>query len=88
MCESRMRRVLGGNTGSTGGQVISTLLELFLQYFGILDDLVSILFELWFQSLSQRHGQSSDRMVVWTTLMTRENTEIDLFLEIVQDCFC
>lgn len=62
--------------GTVGNQSVAQLLELRLQSFSVLQDLVLVLLKLWGSSLLQSGSQSRDGVVVWTTLVTWEDGEV------------
>jgi len=70
--------------GTVGDKFVTAGLELVLEGLGVLDDLLLVLSEIRGLSLLERDGQSGDGMIVWTTLVTWEDGEIDWSLEIVQ----
>ncbi len=71
--------------GSVRDELVAKLLELLLEGLGVLDNLLLVLLELWGGSLLEGNSQGSDGVVVWATLVTWEDGEVDLVLKIVHD---
>lgn len=69
--------------GSTGDKGVVAVLELALESFGILLDLLLVLYELRGLGLLECDGKGGDSVVVGTTLVTGEDTEVDGTLEVV-----
>lgn len=70
--------------GTTSDKSEAKLLELVLKGLGVVDDLLLVLSELVRLSLLEGDSKSSDGVVVRTTLVTREDGEVDGALEIVE----
>lgn len=71
--------------GSIGDESVAELLELLLDGLGVLQDLFLVLLELGGIDLLEGNGQSSDGVVVRTTLVAGEDGEVDWVLEVVHD---
>lgn len=71
--------------GSIGDESVAELLELLLDGLGILQDLFLVLLELGGIDLLEGNSQSSDGVVVRTTLVTGEDRKVDWVLEVVHD---
>ena len=71
--------------GSVRDELIAELLELLLKSLGVLDNLLLVLLKLWGINLLESNSQGSDSVVVWSTLVTWEDGEVDLVLKIVHD---
>merc|ERR1712130_591870 len=70
--------------GAVCDELVATRLERVLHLLGVLDDLLLVLSELRRLGLLQSHGKRSDGVVVGTTLVTREDREVNGTLEIIQ----
>lgn len=70
--------------GTTGNKSVSQLLEFLFTGLGVLDDLLLVLLEFWSEGLSQSDGKGGDGVVVWTSLVTWEDGEVDGILELVE----
>ena len=70
--------------GTASDKGVVTGLELVLKSLGVLDDLLLVLSELVGLSLLEGNSKSSNRVVVRTTLVTREDREVDGALEVVE----
>lgn len=71
--------------GTTGDEGVAELLEGDLERLSVLDDLLLVLLELVGLSLLEGNSQSGDGVVVGTTLVTREDGEVDGTLKVVED---
>lgn len=71
--------------GSVCDKFVSVLLESDLERLGVLDNLFLVLTEFRGGGLLERDGQGSDGVVVRTTLVAREDGEVDGPLEIVEN---
>lgn len=69
---------------SARDESVTESLEFRFASFGVLDDLLLVLLELWSEGLAKSNGESGDGVVVRTTLVTREDTEVDSVLEPVE----
>lgn len=65
-------------------KLVTKLLELVLDSLGVLNDLPLVSLEFWGGSLLESNSEGSDGVVVGTTLVTREDGEVDGVLEIVK----
>lgn len=70
--------------GAVGDELVAELLELVLKGLGVGDNLLLVGLEVRGLSLLQGDGQSSDGVVVRTTLVTREDGEVDGALKVVE----
>lgn len=70
---------------SVGDELVTELLELSLQGLGVLDDLLLVLLELRGVNLLEGNGKSGDGVVVGTTLVAREDGEVDGALKVIHD---
>lgn len=66
-------------------ELVAKNLELLLESLGVLDDLLLVLLELRGVDLLESNSQSSDGVVVGTTLVAREDGEVDRVLKVVKD---
>lgn len=66
-------------------ELVTESLELLLEGLGVLDDLLLVLLELGGINLLKGNSQSSDGVVVGTTLVTREDREVDGALKVIHD---
>ena len=71
--------------GSVRDELVVELLELLLKSLGVLDNLLLVLLELWSVHLLEGNGQGRDGVVVWSTLVTWEDGEVNLVLKVVHD---
>lgn len=71
--------------GTASNEGVAELLEGDLELLGVLDDLLLVLLEVIGLSLLKSDGQSGDGVIVGTTLVARENGEVDGTLKVVQD---
>lgn len=71
--------------GSVGDELVTKTLELDLNGLSVLDDLLLVLLELGGVGLLEGNGESSDGVVVGSTLVTWEDGEVDGVLKIVKD---
>lgn len=71
--------------GAVGDELVSVFLEGDLESLCVLDGLFLVLTEFGRGGLLERNGQSGDGVVVRTTLVTREDGEVDGTFEIVED---
>jgi len=71
--------------GSISDKLVAELLELGLQSLGVLDDLLLVLLEFGGSGLLEGNSKRGDGVVVGTTLVTREDGEVDGAFEVVQD---
>ena len=69
--------------GSACHELVSTRLERVLKLFSVLDDLLLILFELWCLRLLQSYCECGDGVIMWTTLVTGEDREVDRTFEVI-----
>lgn len=70
--------------GTARDESVAESLELVLKSLSVRDDLLLVGLELGVSSLLEGNSESGDGMVVRTTLVTREDGEVDLVLEIVE----
>jgi len=70
--------------GTAGDESVTEVLELVLESLGVVDDLLLVLSELVRLCLLEGNSKSSDGVVVRSTLVTREDGEVDGTLEIVE----
>ena len=70
--------------GTVSDELESKLLEGVLKLLGVLDDLLLIQLEVLSLSLLQGDGKRSDGVVVGSTLVTREDGEVDGALKVVE----
>lgn len=66
-------------------ELVAQLLELVLQSLGVVQDLLLVLLELGSVNLLESNSKGSDGVVVGTTLVTRENGEVDRTLKVVKN---
>jgi hypothetical protein len=71
--------------GTVGDELVAQGLELFLKSLGVLDHLLLVLLELRGGSVLERNRKSGDGVVVGTTLVARENGEVNGALKVIQD---
>lgn len=71
--------------GTTGNEGVAELLELVLESLGVLHNLLLVLTELRSVCLLESNGDTSDSLVVGTTLVAREYREVDGVLKVVHD---
>lgn len=71
--------------GTVRDELVAESLELNLKSLGVLDNLLLVLAELRSGGLLEGDSQSSDGVVVGTTLVTREDGEVDRTLKIIHD---
>lgn len=71
--------------GTVRDELVAQVLELFLKGLGVLDHLLLVLLELRGGSVLERNRESSDGVVVRTTLVARENREVNGTLKVIQD---
>ena len=69
---------------AVGDELIAEFLELFFQRLGVLDDLLLVESELGGLGLLQGNGEGGDGVVVWATLVAREDGEVDGSLEVIE----
>jgi hypothetical protein len=69
---------------SVGDELVATLLELNLEGFGVLDNVLLVLLEFRGHGLVQGNGKSGDGVVVGTTLVAGEDGEVDWALEVIE----
>ena len=66
-------------------ELVAQSLELVLESLGVLDDLLLVLLELGGSSLLEGNSKGGDGVVVGTTLVAREDGEVDRVLEVVKN---
>jgi hypothetical protein len=66
-------------------ELVAESLELNLKSLGVLENLFLVLTELRSGGLLEGNSQSSDGVVVGTTLVTREDGEVDRTLKVIHD---
>lgn len=66
-------------------KLVVKLLKLGLHSFGVLDNLFLVFLESWSICLLQGNSQGGDCVVVGTTLVTREDREVNWVFEIIHD---
>lgn len=71
--------------GTVGDESVAQLLELDFQGLSVLQHLFLVFSELWGGSLLQGSGQGRDGVVVWTTLVTWEDREVNWVFQVVVD---
>lgn len=71
--------------GTVSNEGISERLELLLQCLGVVNDLLLVGLEFRSSSLLECNGKSSDGVVVGTTLVAREDREVNGTLKVVED---
>ncbi len=71
--------------GTVGDELVAHDLELFLKSLGVLDHLLLVLLELRGGSVLKRNRESGDGVVVGTTLVARENGEVNGALKVIHD---
>jgi len=70
--------------GTVRDKLVAKVLELVLERLGVGNNLLLVSLELGGSGLLQSNSQGSDGMIVRTTLVTREDGEVDGVLQIVQ----
>ena len=70
--------------GAVGNELVAEGLERFLELFGVGNNLLLVSLEVRSGSLLEGNGKSGDAVVVRTTLVTREDGEVDGTLEVVE----
>jgi hypothetical protein len=71
--------------GTVGDELVANGLELILERLGILDHLLLVLLELRSSSVLEGNRESGDGVVVRTTLVSREDREVDGTLKVIED---
>lgn len=70
--------------GAVGNEAVSLLLEAVLELLGVLDDLLLVGDEVGALGLLEGNGERGDGVVVGTTLVAREDGEVDGALKVVE----
>jgi hypothetical protein len=70
--------------GTVGNKLVVHALEGNLKCLGVLDDLLLVELEVLSLSLLERNRERGDGVVVWATLVTGEDGEVDGSLEVVE----
>ena len=70
---------------AVSNELVAQFLELKLSRLGVLDNQFLVLLKLRGGGLLQGNSKSSDGVVVGTTLVTREDREVDRTLKVIQD---
>lgn len=73
--------------GTVSDKLVAEALEFGFERFGVLDDLLLVLLEFISHCLLQCNSKCRDGVVVRTTLMAREDGEVDGSFKVVQDRF-
>lgn len=71
--------------GAVGDELVAELLEGDFEGLCVLDDLLLVGLEVVGLGLFEGYGESGDGVVVWATLVTWEDGEVDGAFEVVED---
>lgn len=69
--------------GATSLELVSMRHKFLAEGLSVSDNLLSIGFPRWLSSLEERSGNTRDRVVVWTTLTSREDRIVYALLKIL-----
>ena len=70
---------------AVGNEFVVHFFEFEFKGFGVGDDLFLVSLEIWVSCLLEGGGEGSDGVIVWATLVTWEDGEVDGTFEIVED---